>query len=56
MKERCPVLFGDYEVEEVDGLDWYKTESGKVEDRGPGKPELLASLKTKFGEDFVEEE
>ena len=30
MKERCPVLFGDYEVEGVDGLDWYKTESGKV--------------------------
>ena len=30
MKEKCPNLFADYEVEEVDGLDWYRTESGKV--------------------------
>lgn len=27
---RHPHLFGDYEVEEVDGISWYHTENGKV--------------------------
>jgi thymidylate synthase (FAD) len=30
VKERYPNLFGDYEVEIVDGLPWYKTKNQKV--------------------------
>lgn len=30
VRKKCPHLFADYEVEEVDGLDWWHTESGKV--------------------------
>jgi len=30
VKDRYPNLLGDYEVEEIDGLPWLKTECGKV--------------------------
>jgi thymidylate synthase (FAD) len=30
MQERFPNLFGDYEVETVDGVGWYKTKNGKI--------------------------
>ena len=30
LKKRYPNLFGDYEIEIVDGLPWYKTPNSKV--------------------------
>ncbi|MEK7611772.1 MAG: FAD-dependent thymidylate synthase [Patescibacteria group bacterium] len=30
MQERCPNVFGDYEIEIADGLPWYKTSHRKV--------------------------